>query len=144
MALDTAPPESAPDVDLEHGSPSDDRSFLSWVAVVLALAALVLGFVALGNIGGDGGGKGDADAAGGGEITYLDVKLGALKLEPDHLMAAPGHVVLRVENVDSQVHNITVDGNAVPDLQPNATAELDLGVLAAGNYEMFCEIPGHK
>jgi manganese oxidase len=144
MALDTAPPESAPDVDLEHGSPTDDRSFLSWVAVVLALAALVLGFVALGDIGGDGDGEGDVDAAAAGEITYLDVKLGALKLEPDHLMAAPGHVVLRVENVDSQVHNITVDGNAVPDLQPNATAELDLGVLAAGNYEMFCEIPGHK
>ena len=59
-------------------------------------------------------------------------------------MATPGHIVLRIENVDSQVHNLTVDGNAIPDLQPKATTELDLGVLAAGNYEMFCQIPGHK
>lgn len=145
MALDTAPPDSAPPdprpvIDDRHGS--DDRSFLGWVAVVLALAALVLGFVALGNIGGDNGDS--AAAAGTGEVTYLDVKLGALALEPNHLMATPGHIVLRIENVDSQVHNLTVDGNAIPDLQPKATTELDLGVLTAGNYEMFCQIPGHK
>ena len=143
MALDTAPSESTPDVDVDDHRHSDDRSFLSWVAVVLALAALVLGFVALGNIGGDDDGD-SAAAEGSGEVTYLDIELGALKLEPNHLMAAPGHVVLRVENVDSQVHNLTIDGNATPDLQPNATTELDLGELAAGNYEMFCQIPGHK
>jgi len=102
----------------------------------------VLGFVALGNIGGDDGDS--AAAEGSGEVTYLDIELGALKLEPNHLMAAPGHVILRVKNVDSQVHNLTIDGNVTPDLQPNATTELDLGVLAAGNYEMFCQIPGHK
>ena len=143
MALDTAPSESTPDVDVDDHRRSDDRSFLGWVALVLALAALVLGFFALGNIGGDDDG-GSAGAERSGEITYLDIELGALKLEPNHLMAAPGHVVLRVENVDSQVHNLTIDGNVTPDLQPNATTELDLGVLTAGNYEMFCQIPGHK
>src|SRR5688500_12135641 len=142
MALDTAPPESAPNVDIDDHRRSDDRSFLGWVAVVLALAALVLGFVALGNIGGDDGDS--AAAEGSGEVTYLDIELGALKLEPNHLMAAPGHVILRVTNVDSQVHNLTIDGNVTPDLQPNATTELDHGVLAAGNYEMFWQIPGHK
>ncbi|HEX6658175.1 MAG TPA: multicopper oxidase domain-containing protein [Ilumatobacter sp.] len=142
MALDTAPPDSPSDVDVDDHPRSDDRSFLGWVAVVLALAALVLGFVALGNIGGDDGDS--AGAEGSGEVTYLDIELGALKLEPAHLMAAPGHVILRVENVDSQVHNLSIDGNVTPDLQPNATTELDLGVLAAGNYEMFCQIPGHK
>jgi manganese oxidase len=116
---------------------------LSWIALVLALAALVLGFLALGNIGGDDGESASA-ADGGGQVTYLDISLGALKLEPNHLMAEPGHVVLRVQNTDSQVHNLTIDGTATPDLQPNATTELDLGELAAGDYEMFCEIPGHK
>jgi FtsP/CotA-like multicopper oxidase with cupredoxin domain len=129
-----------PAIDDRHGS--EDRSFLGWIAIVLALAALVLGFVALGNIRGDE--SDSAAAAGSGEVTYLDIKLGALKLEPNHLMAAPGHIILRIENVDSQVHNLTVDGNAIPDLQPNATTELDLGVLTAGNYEMSCLIPGHK
>lgn len=139
MALDTEP---GPDIDLGAHRNADDRSFLGWVAVVLALAALVLGFVALGNIGVDGGGSASADA--GGEPTYLDIELGALKLEPNHLMAAPGHIIVRVKNVDTQVHNLTVDGHATPDLQPNATAEIDLGEVAAGNYDMHCQIPGHK
>jgi FtsP/CotA-like multicopper oxidase with cupredoxin domain len=146
MALDTAPPDTAPGLDVDDHRSSDDHSFLSWVAVVLALAALVLGFVALGNIGGDGGDSATAAGSGtaAGAVTYLDIELGALKLEPNHLMGAPGHVILRVKNVDTQVHNLTIDGNATPDLQPNATTELDLGVLTAGNYEMFCQIPGHK
>src|SRR4051794_4122112 len=71
MALDTAPAGSTPDVDLDHQRPSDDRSFLGWVAVVLALAALVLGFVALGDIRGE---EGDSvGAATGGEVAYLDI-----------------------------------------------------------------------
>ena len=59
-------------------------------------------------------------------------------------MASPGHVVLRVTNIDSQVHNLTIDGD--DDARPAAQRhhELDLGELAAGNYEMFCLIPGHK
>jgi cytochrome c-type biogenesis protein CcmH len=38
----------------------------------------VLGFFALGNVGGDDGGA----AAGAAEVTYLDIELGALKLVP--------------------------------------------------------------
>jgi hypothetical protein len=124
MALDTtAPPESAPDLDSGGHSNSDDHSFLGWVAVVLALAALVLGFIALGNLGGDDDGAAtNVDAvAEGGDVTYLDISLGALELVPSHLMAEPGHVILRVTNTDSQVHNLTIDGNKTPDLQPNAT-----------------------
>jgi len=139
MALDTEP---APEVALEEHHRSDDRSFLSWVAVVLALAALVLGFIALGNMGGDGGES--ANAASGAEPTYVDIELGSLKLVPNHLMAEPGHIVVRVKNVDTQVHNLTIDGHSTPDVQPGATTELDLGEVAAGNYDMFCQIPGHK
>src|SRR5262245_15552943 len=111
MALDTAPSESLRDVTVDDHRNSDDTSFLGWVAIVLALAALVLGFVALGNIGGDDGATSGAAAA-AGDATYLDLELGSLKLEPNHLMAAPGHVILRVKNTDSQVHNLFVDGNS--------------------------------
>src|SRR5690349_9503334 len=119
MALDTEP---APEIDLNEPHRSDDHSFLSWVAVVLPLAALVLGFVAIGNIGGDGG---ESNAA-GSEPTYLDIELAALKLVPNHLMAEPGHIILRVKNTDTQVHNLTVDGHSTPDVQPGASTELDL------------------
>jgi FtsP/CotA-like multicopper oxidase with cupredoxin domain len=139
MSVDTAPtPTPAP----EQPRHSDDRTFLGWVAMLIALGALVLGFFALGR-----GDDGDASAGGGeaaADVVYVDLELGALKLQPDHLMAEPGHVIVRVTNVDTQVHNVTINGIKSPDLQPDETAELDLGELAAGDYEMFCEIPGHK
>jgi uncharacterized cupredoxin-like copper-binding protein len=141
LADDLAPAQS-PDDQPHPGS--DDRSFLNWLAVLIAVAALVLGFFALGRVGSDGGDGAEAAAGGEGDVTYLDIELGALKLVPDHLMAEPGHVVLRVKNVYTQVHNLTVNGEKSPDLQGGATTELDLGELTAGDYEMFCEIPGHK
>src|SRR5262245_40003953 len=127
MALDTEP---APEVDLGEPHRSDDRSFLSWVAVVLALAALVLGFVAIGNLGGDDGGS--AAATDASAATYLDIELGALKLVPNHLMAEPGHIIVRVKNTDTQVHNLTIGTHSTPDVQPRATVELDLGQVDAG------------
>ena len=49
---------------------SDDRSFLNWLAMALAVAALVLGFFALGRVGssgeqaaGAGGGTGGRESA---------------------------------------------------------------------------------
>ena len=148
MTIDVAKPGASAQTDggasgFEPTEKSDDRTFLSWTAVVLALGALVLGFFALGGVGGDDDESGTA-AAGIDTITFLDVELGALELVPEHLMAAPGHIVLRITNVDTQVHNLTVAGAKSPDLEPGETAEMDLGELAAGSYEMFCEVPGHK
>jgi FtsP/CotA-like multicopper oxidase with cupredoxin domain len=145
MTLDVAPSPPVPAAEPPDTPGSRDRTFLSWTAVVIALAALVLGFFALGRIGNDGDGDGGAAAGGaaGGEVTYLDLDLGALKLEPNHLMAAPGQIVLRVTNVDSQVHNVTVAGETTPDIQPGDTYELDLGVLTEGTYDMSCLIAGH-
>lgn len=121
---------------------ADDRTFLNWTAVTLALAALVLGFFALGRAGGDDGGAA-AGAGGAAEVSYIDLELGALKLNPPHIMAPPGRVVVRLTNVDTQVHNLSLMGQKTPDLQPGDTAELDLGELAVGVYPMLCEIPGH-
>ncbi len=42
-------------------------------------------------------------------------------------------------------HNLSVKelGKKTVDLQPGATAELNLGDVAAGHYTILCEIPGH-
>ena len=121
---------------------SDDRSFLNWVATALALAALVLGFFALGRVGtsneqaaGVGGGS--------GETSVVELELGALVLSPRHIMAPPGEVTVRVTNTDSQVHNISIMGVKSRDLQPGESQDLQLGVLDVGVYPMLCEIPGH-
>jgi FtsP/CotA-like multicopper oxidase with cupredoxin domain len=135
MSLDTAPPDIAAPADT-----SGDGHFLGWTAVIVAFAALVVGFVALGNFTDD---ESSATGASGAPTTTLEVELGALRLLPDHLMAEPGRVVLQVTNTDSAVHNLTVAGAHLADLQPGASAELDLGVLEEGSYEMLCEISGH-
>lgn len=122
---------------------ADDRTFLNWTAVALALAALVLGFFALGRVG--GGGEGGGAAAGGEAVasSIVEIDLGALKFVPQHIMAPPGNVVLRITNVDSQVHNLAVLGSKSGDVQPGDTIDMDLGELGVGVYPYLCEIPGH-
>ncbi|MFP5489129.1 MAG: multicopper oxidase domain-containing protein, partial [Acidimicrobiia bacterium] len=122
---------------------SDDRSFLNWLAMAMAVAALVLGFFALGRVGSSGE---QAASAGGGsavESSIIEMDLGALVFSPQHIMAPPGEVIIRVTNTDSQVHNISVMGVKSRDLQPGESEDLSLGVLDVGVYPMLCEISGH-
>ena len=121
---------------------SDDRSFLNWLAMALAVAALVLGFFALGRVGSSteqAAGAGD----GSGEASIIEMELGALVFSPQHIMAPPGEVIVRVTNVDSQVHNISIMGTKTRDLQPGESQDLPLGELGVGVYPMLCEISGH-
>ena len=53
----------------------------------------------------------------------LDLELGALELNPSHLMAPAGPITLRITNTDSMVHNLSVAGASIADLQPGATTE---------------------
>lgn len=121
---------------------SDDRSFLTWLSVALAMAALVLGFFALGRVG--AGGESAAGVGGAAEVSVIEMELGALKFSPQHIMAPPGDVIVRVTNTDSQVHNITILGSKSKDLQPGESQDLELGELGVGVYPMLCEIPGHN
>lgn len=120
---------------------SDDRSFLNWVALTIAVAALFLGFFALGRVGAP---EQAAGPEGSTEVSVIELDLGALKLSPEHIMAPPGDVIVRVTNVDSQVHNVSILGSRTKDLQPGESQDLELGQLAVGVYNMFCEIPGHN
>ena len=122
---------------------SDDRSFLNWLAMALAVSALVLGFFALGRVGSSG--EQAAGAGGGtGEASIIEIELGALKFSPQHIMAPPGEVIVRVTNVDGQVHNISIMGTKSRDLQPGESQDLSLGELGVGVYPMLCEISGHN
>ncbi|MCB0965891.1 MAG: multicopper oxidase domain-containing protein [Ilumatobacter sp.] len=122
---------------------SDDRSFLNWTAIFVALAALFLGFFALGRAGSTESAAG-AEGGSGGASSIIEMELGALKLTPQHIMAPPGEVTIRITNTDSQVHNLTVLGSKTRDLQPGETQDLELGELGVGVYPMLCEIPGHN
>lgn len=123
---------------------SDDRSFLNWTAIFVALAALFLGFFALGRSGSDSEAAAGAEGGGTGAASIIEMELGALKLSPQHIMAPPGEVTLRITNTDSQVHNLQLLGSKTRDLQPGESQDLELGELGVGVYPMICEIPGHN
>jgi FtsP/CotA-like multicopper oxidase with cupredoxin domain len=135
MSTDTA--TEAPLAAPTSGDSPESGSFLNWVAVIVALGALVLGLVAL--IVRDDGGSAAAETP----STVVDIELGALQLVPNHLMAPAGNVTLRITNTDSVAHNLLVAGKSIPDLQPGASTELELGNLEPGEYPMLCEIAGH-
>jgi plastocyanin len=116
--------------------PSDDRTVLSWTAFLIAIGALVIAILI--PVLDD-----DAGSVSGAALTVLDVELGSLVLIPDHLVATPGHIQLRVTNVDAQLHNLSIAGQKTRDLANGQSQVLDLGVLGAGSYEMLCEIAGH-
>lgn len=60
--------------------------------------------------------------------------------------AAPGPVVVEVANEGAIVHNLVLeDGDArTPDLEAGESARMELGELEAGEYVLFCDIPGHR
>jgi manganese oxidase len=118
---------------------SEDRTVLGWTSFLVAIGALVIAllFPILDN---DDGG---VSSAAGAALTVIDVELGALVITPDLLTATPGHIQVRVTNVDAQAHNLTVAGQTTKDLQKGESEVLDLGVLGAGSYDMSCEIAGH-
>src|SRR5690606_15011943 len=115
-----------------------DRTFLGWAAFLVAVAAIVIAFTAMFVSRG-----GDDAAAGGPALTVIDVELGSMKITPNELFATPGVVQIRVTNVDSIEHNLSVLGQKTPDLAQGESYVLDLGEVAAGTYDMLCEIPGH-
>jgi manganese oxidase len=117
---------------------SEDRSVLGWTSFLVAIGALVIALL-IPVIGDDDG----VSSAAGAALTVLDVELGALVIDPDQLTATPGHIQLRVTNVDPQPHNLSIAGQKTKDLQQGESEVLDLGVLGAGSYEMLCEIAGH-
>ncbi|HWM18460.1 MAG TPA: multicopper oxidase domain-containing protein [Ilumatobacteraceae bacterium] len=117
---------------------SEDRTVLGWTSFLVAIGALVIALL-FPIIDNDDG----VTSAAGAALTVIDVELGALVISPELLTATPGHIQVRVTNVDAQPHNLTVAGQTTKDLQQGESEVLDLGVLGAGSYEMLCEIAGH-
>jgi len=75
--------------------------------------------------------------------SNVDVELSEFKIS-GNLIAAPGEVTLTVTNKGSVAHNlIMTNGPRTAMIQPGATTTLELGRLAVGTYEFFCDIPGH-
>jgi nitrite reductase (NO-forming) len=99
-------------------------------------AVVVAGAAALTSCGGD------ADAA--GHATVLEVRLGRFVIEPGVLEAPEGDLELRVTNVDpGMVHNLVVNGKGTWGLESGQSQTLEMADVTAGEYRMWCDVPGH-
>jgi FtsP/CotA-like multicopper oxidase with cupredoxin domain len=142
-----APPSSPPDVEqrIDELERTVGRHDLG-VGVLLGLAFVVLigAVIAIGLIqrNSDGGGDGGGSAAVAGAAIEADLTEFAINLSSD---SVPPNSTITVTNSGTMVHNIGIVGTdrITPDLQPGASATLDLSGLEPGEYEVYCEIPGH-
>jgi uncharacterized cupredoxin-like copper-binding protein len=110
------------------------------------LAAIALVFLPLAAIGiiallDDDSGAATQSAS---SSTTLDVTLSEFEISGE-LTAPAGDVRIVATNAGSAEHNLVLEGGpATPNISSGSNAELDLGTLDAGKYEVYCSIPGHR
>jgi uncharacterized cupredoxin-like copper-binding protein len=86
----------------------------------------------------------DDSSAAAEDATVLDLNLGRFILEPALLEAPAGDLVLRITNTDPDlVHDFVVHGKGTRRLAPGESQTLEIPEVAAGEYPMWCDVPGH-
>ena len=108
------------------------------------LIALVGSLLVIGVVGLFQDDDAGASGSGGGGATTIDVSLSEFAID-GNLTAPPGDVTLAVTNAGTMQHNLVVEplGEQTPMLNGGDTASLALGTVEAGEYRLFCNVPGH-
>ena len=108
-----------------------------FLGAAVLVALLFFGFIALA--------MGLSDSAPQATSSTLDVTLNEFSIG-GQLTAPAGDVNLRLKNDGNAVHNIVARDLALGsgDIGPGGSGELALGNLAAGSYQIFCNIAGHE
>ena len=93
-----------------------------------------------------GGDDGTDGGAGGGDA--LEIVLSDFAVEPSTGSLEPGSYTARVVNEGGTVHALKVDGptgeTESAELQPGESAELELDLSEAGEYELTCPVGDHR
>jgi hypothetical protein len=106
-------------------------------AIVGVILAVAVGVIVMTSGGGDGAKP--APFAG----TTLQLTLGDYSIE-GNLTVPSGPVRLQAFNAGGLVHNVGIRGVAISgDIQHGKSFTLDVGVLAPGTYQLYCDIVGH-
>jgi manganese oxidase len=111
-------------------------------ALVFAALGIGLGWRALDEAGGEEANAGSASTTAPAEVM---VHLSEMKIDPASIEVAAGGT-LQVMNSGTVAHNLAVQDhdNATAMLDAGGAAALSLSGLDAGDYTVFCEVPGHK
>jgi len=123
------------------------RTVLPLFIAVMAAVWLPVG---CGGGGSGGGGNGD-DAPSGAKDSVLKtirIEETEFRLEPAEItLDKPGTYVFEAVNSGDTVHALEVEGEGIEEkteeIQPGQSAELKVE-LAAGTYELYCPVGGHK
>jgi len=76
--------------------------------------------------------------------TVIDVSLGRFVIEPETLQAPAGTIVLKVTNDDPDLaHDLVAYGKGTRRLDPGESQTLEIPDVAAGQYRIWCDVPGH-
>ena len=116
------------------------------IAAILGLSALLLSAAALMQSGGSGDGSAAAATETASEAQTIEVELDEFAILPAGVSAQPGSdLTVAVQNVGGAQHDLVLeDGPGTELIDPGARATLDLGALDAGEYTLFCSVPGHR
>ena len=119
------------------GMSSSRRPLVTVRRVLLLVGVATMGATVLSSCGND-------SSAAAEDATVLDVNLGRFVLEPAVLEAPAGDLVLRVTNTDPElVHDFVVHGKGTKRLAPGESQTLKVPDVEAGQYRMWCDVPGH-
>ncbi len=107
------------------------------VRLLIATSLLALGLAAC-------GGSDDSSSADNGAATAVTIEAGDLFFSPEALTVSAEGVAITLENIGMVEHNLVIDEidlEIYVDVNETATETV---VLAAGTYDFYCSIPGHR
>ncbi len=119
----------------------EDRSVLGWFAFTVAVMALALAIFGLRSESASGASGGSGAAA----PATADVTLSEFRFSPLMITLPVEGGTINISNTGSAVHTFSVPelGLKSGDINPGATAQVKVGPVAAGMYNVLCEIAGH-
>jgi multicopper oxidase/cupredoxin-like protein len=116
----------------------EDRSVLGWFAFIVSVMALALAMFGMRSEAASG-------VAGSVAAAGADVTLNEFRFSPLMISLPLEGGTIRLSNTGTALHSFTVPelGLKSGDINPGATAQLEVGPVAAGTYNVICEIAGH-
>jgi plastocyanin len=119
-------------------------------AQIIGVVLILVGVVGCGASGGGDGaedGKAPSDAK-DSVVKTIQVKETEFTLNPSEItLDKPGTYVFKAVNPGNTAHALEVEGQGIEEeteeIQPGQDAELKVK-LAAGTYELYCPVDGHK
>jgi uncharacterized cupredoxin-like copper-binding protein len=114
-----------------------DRPRVAAKRALLLAGTFIIGTAAMTSCANDSSAAGD-------DANVVDVNLGRFVVDPAALEVPAGDLVLRVTNVDSDLaHDLVVHGKGTRRLAPGESQTLEIPDVVAGEYPMWCDVPGH-